>query len=437
MWIRPLACAAIACLPSLAAQLQLNSLALDPSLFNVTDFAGGLQGPISAVQLSDGSIAIASYWTGIQRFTDSTGSGVADGPGTTIYGAIGAHTGLVQAGNYYIDGNSGDFIGGTSGPSITILKPAADPAAPLTAVGSLQFSFPANWEHNQMGIATRPTPGQPGSYDLVFNVGAEFNDQPSTDKVQVSGLANATLTGDSLYAVTINLNGPQPVASNLRQIATGIRNVIGMGFQPGTGDFYFADNAIDGPGPDGDEPPQSDEIDLIPSSEFGEGPPINFGYPDCYIQYRTGAQIGSGCVQPFFAIQPIPNGTLLGSESEGPAQLVFAPPDFPAGFNNGIFIGFSGKGSVTGPANEENAVGYFDFTTGTYIHFSENSQQGVYQPIGLLATSDALYISDFGGTTYEVTAATPEPESAILVALALAGFLAWKKGAFDRMRENA
>jgi glucose/arabinose dehydrogenase len=272
-----------------------------------------------------------------------------------------------------------------------------------------------------MGIATRPTAGKPGSYDLVFNVGSEYDHQLSTDPVALSGLIDGTLQGDSLYVVTIDLSGPQPVASNLRQLATGIRNVIGMGFQSGTGDFYFADNAIDGPNPDGDEPPQAEEINRIPANVFGVGDPINFGYPTCYIQYRTGLQIGSDCAPPFFAIQPLDNGTPLGSESEGVSQLAFAPADFPAGFNNGIFLGFSGKGSVTGPANEENAVGYYDFTTGDYIHFSENSQDGVYQPIGIMSTDDALFITDFGaGITYEVTPAVPEPGTCLLTGLALA-----------------
>ena len=108
-----------------------------------------------------------------------------------------------------------------------------------------------------------PTPGQPGFYDLVFNVGSQFDHQLSTDRVGLSGLATGTLDGDSLYMVTLYFNGPQPQASNLKQVAHGIRQVIGMGFDPATGNFYFADNAIDGTGPGGDEPPQAEELNLI------------------------------------------------------------------------------------------------------------------------------------------------------------------------------
>jgi hypothetical protein len=403
------------CLPGFSATLQLNPLAVNPSLFTVTEFTNIGFGALGVTPLADGSVAIASYLGGVQRFVDANHDGVADATGTQIFNNVGDHTGLIAAGRYYLDGNSG---GGPNGPAITFLKPGANAAAPLISAGSLDVGFVPNWEHSQMGIAARPTPGNAGSWDVVFNIGSEYDHQTSTDTVQLSGLISATLQGDSLYAVTVDLSGSQPVASNLRKVASGIRNVIGMGFQPSTGDFYFADNAIDGTGPGGDEPPQAEEINRIAAADFGSGTPPDFGYPNCYIEYRTGNQIGSGCVQPLFAIQPLPNGTVLGSESEGVTQFDFAPAGFPDGFNNGLFLGFFGKWGVTGAANEENAVGYYDFGTRTLVHFSENSQNGVYQPIGIRATQNALFISDYGsGKVYEVTsAAVPEPASAWLFA---------------------
>ena len=242
----------------------------------------------------------------------------------------------------------------------------------------------------------------------------------TTTKVGLSGLVNGQVDADSLYMVTVNLSGATPVASNLHKVASGIRNVVGMGFQTGTGDFYFVDNAIDGPGPLGDDPPQAEELNRITAAQLSAGVPLNFGYPNCYTEYRTGNAIGSGCVQPVAVFQPIPNGSLLGSESEGATQLAFAPANFPTGFNNGVFVGFFGKGS-TGPANEENGVGYYDFGTGNFTHFVENSQNGVHTPIGLMSTNNSLFIADYyAGIVYEVTA-TPEPSSLLL---SLAGIAA-------------
>lgn len=77
--------------------------------------------------------------------------------------------------------------------------------------------------------------------------------------------------------------------------------------------------------------------------------------------------------------------------------MAFAALNFPAAFANGVFIGFSGKGG-TGPINEENAVGLLRFRH-QHIHpFRENSQQGVYNPIGIYSTPNALFIADFVGT---------------------------------------
>jgi hypothetical protein len=398
-------CISLPAVMAIADPLQLNPQAVNPALFNVGQFVAGLQGQgsVSTIPLGPDTLGIATS-SGIQAYSGLS-TGQISGP-TTVFSTPGAYTGLVKAGNYYIAGNSGTRLGDQA---IYFLQAGSTPTSPLTNAGSLQFAFPSAWEHSQMGVAARPTPGQPGSYDIIFNVGSEYDHQTSTDSVPVSGLTSATLQGDSLYELTVNLSGSQPVVTGLKQIVFGIRNVVGMGFQPGTGDFYFADNAIDGPGPDGDEPPQAEEINRIAAADLGAGPAINFGYPTCYIQYRTGAQVGSGCVLPFFAIQPIPNGTELGSESEGVTQMAFAPPNFPSGFNNGIFLGFYGKGT-TGPDNEENAVGYYDFATGKYVHFSENSQNGVYSPIGIMTTATQLFISDFGaGIVYDVTAANAQP----------------------------
>jgi glucose/arabinose dehydrogenase len=158
-------------------------------------------------------------------------------------------------------------------------------------------------------------------------------------------------------------------------------------------------------------------LNRILAADFGLDQ--NFGYPTCYIGYRTGDQVGSGCVDPLVAFQPIPNGTPLGSESEGPVEIAFAPSSFPAGYNNGIFITFAGKGTI-GPSNEENALVYYDFGTGQYIHFTENSLPGVGQLVGALSTPDALFITDGNtGTVYEITSAAPEPASLALCAAAL------------------
>jgi hypothetical protein len=358
------------------------------------------------------AITIASSPLGqILRFTDANHDGIADGAGTLLYQTVsGPLTGLVQVGNYYAVGNYGDH-------TITLLKPGATADAPMLAVATIQFTYPADYLHDNIGLAARPTPGSPGAYDLVFNIGAQGNNTATTTHVQLSGLASGTLDGDSLYSITIDETGANPAASNPRKIVQGIRNVSGMQFDA-AGNLYFADNAIDGPEPTGDEPSQADELNLLAASDFGVTVP-DYGFPNCYVEYRTGATVGSGCVLPLIAFQPLPNGTPLGAESEGPAGLTFAPAGFPAGFNNGIFIGFYGK-HVNGTANEENAVVYYDLASHSYLHFVESGQADVGHLDSFLATGNALYMADFGtGIVYQITAATPEPGTAGLLLAAL------------------
>jgi hypothetical protein len=115
------------------------------------------------------------------------------------------------------------------------------------------------------------------------------------------------------------------------------------------------------------------------------------------------------------------------NESEGANEIAFAPASFPAGLNNGVFIGFDGQydkvgapNTTTGAGNEENPVIYYDLTSGASWHFIGTQEAYIGHPVGLLATSDALFIADLsdgslaGGPTnmgaiYKVTIVCHQP----------------------------
>ncbi|MFN7935796.1 MAG: hypothetical protein U0R19_20875 [Bryobacteraceae bacterium] len=412
------------------AGITLNPTAVDPGLFRVTTFASGLPLANSVAMAADGSLYVNSspgYVSGqILHFTDSNLDGVADGPGTIVYQSGGGpFTQLREAGKYYAVGEFG-------AKSITLLEPGATPSDGMTSVGALQFSYPADWYHPSIGMAVRPTPGSPGSYDLVFNIGASTNATHSSSRVTVSGLglAPVDLEGEALYMVTIDESGPAPVASNLRTVATGIRNVYGMGFDPVTGDLYFADNAIDeneGVTTETSTPPQADELNRIAAAAVGVTAP-NFGYPTCYIEYQTGNTVGdcTGIAMPVAVFQPIPNPP-AGGRSEGPTEIAFAPSGFPAGWNNGIFTGFSGKPGV-GPGNDENAIAFYNFTGGGVSHFVESGLPGVGNLLGLLATTNSLYIADWGaGSIYQISVEeVPEPQYTLFLSV-LCAMAMWRR----------
>jgi glucose/arabinose dehydrogenase len=379
-----------------------------PEDFRITAFASGLNYPYSMVQLADGSILVGTsrpagttYFnsTGeLLRLTDADGDGVADGPGTILFtGLPGTVTCVRQAGNLF-------FVTSvqTGSESIAVLRAGATPADPLSYIDSIRFSFSPDWDHTNYTLAVRDTPGQPGDHDLFFNVGSEYNIDPTTDTVPVSGLLNVTLNGDAIYMVTVHDTGNVPMFSGLTQVATGLRNAAGIALQPGTGDLYFEDNGADAL-IDGDEPLSTDTLNGIAAADIGTQV-FNYGFPTQYVEYRTGRLIGSGAIVPLVAFQPTPD-PFNGSESEGPAEIGFAPASFPTGLNNGVFLGFHGRFDFGGLLNEENAVVYYDLSTGAYFHFIESGQAGVGYLDTMLATSDSLFLADLAANGSTLTGA--------------------------------
>jgi glucose/arabinose dehydrogenase len=433
---------------------------VNPADFRVTTFASGLNYPHGMTVLSDGSLLVAvnnpnggsSFFdsTGrLLRFTDSNGDGVADDAGQILFDNLpGEVTALHQAGEFILATSSA-----AGSERISFLRTGATPSDSLTFAGSITFSFPANWEHTTFASVVRPTPGQSGNYDLIFNVGSEYNGVvigsngqvvldsngnptyvPTTDTVGIGGLISGTLLGDSLYMVTIHDNGGTPSATNLTRIASGLRNAASLAIDPVFGDLYLADNGIDGNG-GGNEAWSADELDTIPASQIG-GTPQFFGFPEVingqltYSYVKTVDQPGDPVtvvnpgvgVQPLVAFEPLPDPVLTaeGSESEGSSGFALSPPQFPAGLNHGVFIGFHGVFDLGGASNDENPLVFANPVTGHYFDFVSNNETGIGHIDEVVSTTDSLFLADissggsmFGGAgqgmIYQITAIGNQP----------------------------
>jgi glucose/arabinose dehydrogenase len=406
-WKNFIALTALGGAPAMA-QFTVSGPGVNPADFRITTFASGLNHPYGMTQLSDGSLLVATR-TGtdffsapgqLLRLTDVDQNGVADGPGSLLASGLPIRAiSLEQAGNLVLVGS-----GSETGGQITILRKGASPSAPLIAAGTINLSFsPQHPYHSLHALTVRPTPSQPGQFDVFFNIGSANNNAATTPgDVTVTGVGGGSLTADSdsIYKVTIQDNGSSVTASSLTQVAAGLRNAAGMLVHPNTGDLYFQDNGIDNDAIDGgNEPLSADELNRITQANVG-GAVENFGFPSNYIQYRTGTEIGSGGVDPIVAFQPIPSPN--GSESEGAAEIAFAPAFFPGAVNNGIFVGFHGKFVEASVTNEENPLVFYNPTTNSYFHFIDNSQP-VGHLDGLLSTSDSLFLSDFSRTGFDST----------------------------------
>jgi glucose/arabinose dehydrogenase len=366
---------------------------VDPADFEITVFAAGLDFPIGLAALPDGSLLVGVSRNGadfssaageVVRFVDADDDGVADAPGQTLAGGFEAITSLRAVADLVVVAEGG---GGT--PRIAFLRLGPTPGSPLAFLGSIDLVFAPGWLHPTLSLAVREAPGAPGLVDVFFNVGSQFNDVVSTSPVGVSGLWSGSLIADSLYAARIDATGPVPAVVSLTRVASGLRNAFGIAFQPGSGDLFFQDNGIDGVF--GGDPVSADELNRIPAAAIG-GPAPHFGFPDHYVAYRSGVVVGSGGVEPELAFQPVPPPD--GEESEGPAEIAFAPPGFPPALRGGLFVGFHGQFSAAGLANQENPLVYADLAGGGHFHFVSNGEPALGHPDSLLARGDSLFVAD-------------------------------------------
>ena len=368
--------------------------------FRVTVFTSGLDFPLGMAKLSDGSLLVgccqgSSFFSStgkLLRFVDANDDGIADGPGTVLYSGLpGSQTAVRVAGSLV-------FVTGQTKP-ITILRVGPTPSSPLTFIGQIGIRYAGSWEHPNSALTVLSTPGRTNAYDLFFQLGSDNNYAVTTQTATLTNRnipgATGTLRGDSFYKITVEDHGGNLTATNLTQVASGLRNPAGFAFHPTTGDLYFQDNGIDG-FVDPNEPVSADELNLVARTNLGRLVPY-FGFPTNYTEYRTGKIVGGAGIQPLIAFQPLED-PFTGHESEGINDIVFAPPGFPDGLNTGIFLGFHGRFNLGGTNNEENPVVYANPDTGAYFHFIEGQQPGIGHLDGLLATRDSLFVADLVST---------------------------------------
>ncbi|MEM7411309.1 MAG: hypothetical protein AAF430_13815 [Myxococcota bacterium] len=375
------------------AQLVVGGPGVDPADFEVTVFATGLNFPVGMAELSDGSV-LATVVTGTSYFGSTTGDlvrlvdtdddGVADVQ-TTAFSALpdGTLTSVRIAGDLA-------FVAAAGG-AIFVLRLGATPSDTLTLEGTLTFSYPISWIHPHSALAARELPS--GDLELVFQIGSATNFAATTAQATLTsdvGLSGS-LDGDALYRATFSDDGSTVTGLSVIQLASGLRNAAGIAFHATTGDLYFQDNGIDGL-INGAEPLSADELNVIAAADLG-GAIEDFGFPTSYVEYRTGTVVGGTGVAPLVAYQPIPD-PMTGAEAEGPNDISFAPPGFPAVLRDGLFLGFHGQFPTAGVINEENPVVFTDPVAGSYFHFVTNDLPGIGHLDGLLATSDALYLAD-------------------------------------------
>jgi hypothetical protein len=431
----------------------------------VTTFASGLNYPTSMQQYGGGILVgttnsaflTPTTNTGhLLLLTDTNNDGVADQTNdlTPAGGLPGGITSVRFAGNLLIVTSNTN----TTTPSISVLQKGATITSPFVSVGTINLAFSAtSWEHTSFGLATRPTPGQSGNYDVLFNLGARVNQTSDAGNFatyhvtanstgKATGLTNVQLDAESIYMTTVSFNGTTAALSAPVKVAAGVRNAVGMAFQPGTGDLYYMDNGMDGATANGHPSDRYgnaayslDTLHKISASQVGVSfPNTNFASdfyennPTTYTRHGNPDAIAR--FAPFGPFDSTDHNSSV-NESEGPNEIAFTPASFPSTLQ-GLLIGFHGQfnkvgppNTTTGAGNEEHPVVFYNTTTGNYWHFIGNQEPLIGHLDGMLSTPDAFFMSDIAdgslsaapfntGAIYMLTA-VPEPSAVVLTAVGL------------------
>ncbi len=320
-----------------------------PHGFTVNLFVEGLNG-VRYLALGPGGAVYASLPAGqIVRLVDANGDGVADAPAQAVVTGLNGPFGIVFR---------GDTMYFAEATAVKRLDPGA--TAPVTLISGLPSG----------GHSTRTIAFGPDNL-LYVAVGSSCNlcDELPRDSVRA--------------AVTrFNLDG-----SGGRIFARGLRNSVGLAFNPATGELWANNNDRDNLGDD--IPPE--HLNILKDGKW-------YGWPQCYLPGKSNPEYAgadcSGVEPPALTVQA----------HSAPLGLAFYTGTmFPADYGGDAFMTYHGSWNRSAPTGAKvvrvhvqngRPVSADDFVTGWQL--PNGSRWG--RPVGLLVMPDgALLVSDDTG----------------------------------------
>ena len=198
---------------------------------------------------------------------------------------------------------------------------------------------------------------------------------------------------DSMRAAVTQFN---PDGSGGRIFARGLRNSVGLAFNPTTGELWGGNNDRDNLGDD--LPPE--HINIIKDGR-------NYGWPECYLPGKANPEYGSAkCAD----VEP---PAIMVQAHSAPLGLAFyTGTQFPREYRGDAFVTLHGSWNRSIPTGAKvvrvevdssgrRAVGVDDFIVGWQR--PDGSRWG--RPVGLLVLPDGslLVSDDYGGKIWRVT----------------------------------
>jgi len=369
-----------------------------PEGFRVTRFAGGFDYPRWLYVLPNGDLLVSearsrvrSNYTPEQRrmrlaarFVGESPNRItllrdAEGDGTpevreTFISGLNQPFGMLLVGNTF-------YVANTDG---LVRYPYQQGQARITAPGEEILDLPADGYNNHW---VRNVIARPDGSRLYVSVGSGTNvDEERRDEK------------DPRRAAILEVN---PDGSEMRVFASGLRNPIGMGWEPQTGALWTAVNERDGIGDD-----------LVPDYLTSVREGAFYGWPYSYFgQNQDPRKRGQ---RPDLVARAVAPDLPLGAHTASIGLLFYRGTAFPEQFRGGAFIGqhgswnrttFSGYKVVFVPFRDGRPVRPIDdFLTGFIANEQTSEVYGRPAGLAMLPDGSLLVADDAGGTIWRVSA---------------------------------
>lgn len=344
-----------------------------PAGFQVNLFAAGLEHARWLTLTPTGDVLLAeSTPNRISLLRDSNGDGVADFRTVFADASNGLNIpfGMVFTNGYFYVGNTDSVM----------RFPYVNGQLQLSGVGEIITEFPGG------GHVTRSLALSPNGQQLYVGIGSFSN-------VNVEPLPRASVQ-------VMNLDG-----SNRQTFASGLRNPVGLDFNPATGQLFTVVNERDGLGDD-----------LVPDYLTGLNAGEFYGWPYAYLSpnlldpRRT---VNGQSQNPTLAASTRTPDVLFQSHSAPIGLEFYTGQTFPQEYRNGAFVAFRGSWNrsqgtgyklVFAPFDNNGRPNgsYQDFLTGFLLDPAGPTVWG--RPTGLQTMPDGslLFADDTNNRIYRV-----------------------------------
>jgi len=338
-----------------------------PPGFRVSLYAGDLDNPRLIYVLPNEDVLVAESIRGEDRgkiilFRDANKDGAPEVRETFIEG-LNRPFGMALAGSTFYVGNTDALL----------RFPYQTGQTRITAKGEKILDLPAG------GHYTRNVLASPDGSKLYVSVGSRTNVDEQNEDAK-----------DPRRAAILEVN---PDGSGMRVFASGLRNPVGLAWEPSTKALWTVVNERDGLGDD-----------LVPDYATSVRDGAFYGWP--YSYYGQNEDPRKKGERPDLVAKAIPPDFALGSHRAPLGLTFYEGTSFPQRYRGGAFIGLHGSWNrsrfvgykvVFLPFQDGQPTGEVqDFLTGFIANEEESAVYG--RPVGVTVLPDgSLLVADDGG----------------------------------------